>query len=64
MFGLIPIDILLLFMLYFAGATTAAIACVYLLVRRGNAFAPNVATPVRLRRWTAALFTITDAVRM
>ena len=56
MFGLIPIDILLLFMLYFAGATTAAIACVYLLVRRGNAFAPNVVTPVRLRRWTAAFF--------
>ena len=56
MFGLIPIDILLLFMLYFAGATTAVIACVYLLVRRGNAFAPNVVTPVRLRRWTAAFF--------
>ena len=56
MFGLIPIDIVLLFMLYAAGATTAVIACVYLLVRRGNAFAPNVVTPVRLRRWTAAFF--------
>ena len=56
MFGLIPIDVLLLFMLYFAGATTAAIACVYLLVRRGNAFAPDVMTPMRLRRWTAAFF--------
>ena len=56
MFGLIPIDIMLLFMLYAAGATTAVIACVYLLVRRGNAFAPNVVTPVRLRRWTAAFF--------
>ena len=58
MFGLIPIDVLLLFMLYFAGATTAAIACVYLLVRRGNAFAPDVVTPVRLRRWTAAFFCV------
>jgi AraC-like DNA-binding protein len=47
---------MLLFMLYAAGATTAVIACVYLLVRRGNAFAPNVVTPVRLRRWTAAFF--------
>ena len=45
-------------MLYFAGATTAAIACVYLLVRRGNAFAPDVVTPVRLRRWTAAFFCV------
>ncbi len=43
-------------MLYFAGATMAAIACVYLLVRRGNAFAPDVVTPLRLRRWTAAFF--------
>ncbi len=34
----------------------AAIACVYLLVRRGNAFAPDVVTPLRLRRWTAAFF--------
>ena len=45
-------------MLYFAGATMAAIACVYLLVRRGNAFAPDVVTPLRLRRWTAAFFCV------
>jgi hypothetical protein len=56
MFGQISLDILLLFILYATGATTAAIACLYLLLRRGNAFAPDVVSPVRLRRWTAAFF--------
>ncbi len=32
------------------------IACCYLLLRRGNAFAPDVNPPVWLRRWTAAFF--------
>lgn len=32
------------------------IACAYLLLRRGNAFAADVTPPIRLRRWTAALF--------
>ena len=58
MFGQIPFDIILLFMLYAAGATTAVIACIYLLFRKGNAFAPDVVTPLRLRRWTAAFFGI------
>ena len=31
-------------------------ACCYLLFRRANAIAPDVTTPVRLRRWTAAFF--------
>ena len=31
-------------------------ACCYLLLRRGNAFAPGITTPQRLRRWTAAFF--------
>ena len=56
MFGQVPLDILLLFMLYAAGATVSAIACIYLLLRRGNAFAPDIVTPVRLRRWTATFF--------
>ena len=56
MFGQVPLDILLLFMLYAARATVSAIACTYLLLRRGNAFAPDIVTPVRLRRWTAAFF--------
>ena len=34
----------------------AIIASCYLLFRRGNAFAPDITTPARLRRWTAAFF--------
>ena len=34
----------------------ALIACVYLCLRRGNAFAPDITPPVSLRRWAAALF--------
>ncbi len=56
MFGQIPFKVILLYMLYATGATTAAIACSYLLLRRSNAFAPDVTSPVRLRRWTAAFF--------
>ena len=33
-------------------------ACLYLLLRRGNAFAPEVTPPMRLRRWTAAFFAV------
>mgnify|MGYP002524085904 CR=1 FL=1 len=43
-------------MLYASGATLAVIACIYLLLRRGNAFAPDITTPLRLRRYTAAFF--------
>jgi AraC-like DNA-binding protein len=32
------------------------VACCYLLLRRGNAFAPDITSSVRLRRWTAAFF--------
>ena len=35
------------------------IACFYLLFRRGNAFAPDITSSARLRRWTAALFAST-----
>ncbi|MCR4808862.1 MAG: AraC family transcriptional regulator [Prevotella sp.] len=35
---------------------TAIIASCYLLLRRGNAFSLDKTPPVRLRRWTAALF--------
>ena len=34
----------------------ALIACCYLLFRRGNAIAPDVTPPARLRRWTAGFF--------
>jgi AraC-like DNA-binding protein len=51
----IPQD--LLFYLLYGGVTMMSLmACCYLLLRRGNAFAPGITTPQRLRRWTAAFF--------
>ena len=44
----------LFLMLYAAVATTALIACCYLLLRRANSIAPDVTPPRALRRWTAA----------
>ena len=58
MFEHITLDIILLLMLYAVGATVSAVACVYLLLRRGNAFTRRISTPKRLRRWTAAFFGI------
>ena len=58
MFGQISLDIILLIMLYGVGTATAAGACLYLLLRRANAIAPEVTSPVRLRRWTAAFFAV------
>ena len=56
MFGHIPFDIILFLMLYAGAAVTDVIACVYLLLRRSNAFDHDVASSVRLRRWTAVFF--------
>lgn len=56
MYRQIPLNTILLFILYGVGAATAAGACLYLLLRRGNAFAPDVVPPARLRRWTAVFF--------
>ena len=44
------------FMLYGGSAFAALIACCYLLFRRGNAFAADVTSPIRLRYWAAAFF--------
>jgi AraC-like DNA-binding protein len=55
MYDLIRQDMLFI-MLYAIVMVIAALACVYLLFRRGNAFAPDVIPPRRLRRWTAAFF--------
>lgn len=52
----ISADKMICFTLYGVTATVALIATVYLLCRRGNAFAPGVTPPLRLRRWTAAFF--------
>ena len=43
-------------LLYGAVTAMSIIASCYLLFRRANAIAPGITTPVRLRRWTAALF--------
>ena len=43
-------------MLYAGAALLSMIASIYLLLRRGNAFAPDITPPTRLRRWTAAFF--------
>ena len=48
----------LFIMLYAVVTATALLASCYLLFRRGNAFAPDITPPVRLRRWTAAFFAV------
>ena len=47
---------ILFYMLYAAVTMTAIIASCYLLLRRGNAFSVDKTPPIRMRRWTAALF--------
>ena len=44
------------FMFYGGVAVFSMIACCYLLFRQDNAFASDVKSPVRLRRWTATFF--------
>ena len=45
----------ILFILFYGGVTVMALmASCYLLFRRGNAFASDITSPVRLRRWGAA----------
>ena len=46
----------LLYVVYGAVAALSLVACCYLLFRRSNAFAPDVTSSVRLRRWTATFF--------
>ena len=47
---------ILYMMLYAVVAALNLVACCYLLFRRGNAFAPDITSPVCLRQWTAAFF--------
>ncbi|MBQ8714153.1 MAG: helix-turn-helix transcriptional regulator [Prevotella sp.] len=49
----------IIYIMLYAGVTTLniVISC-YLLFRRGNAFAPDIIPPVRLRRWTAAFLAV------
>ena len=50
---------ILFFIIYGVTGAVPLIAALYLLLRRGNAFAPEVTPPVRLRRWAAAFFGVT-----
>ena len=54
--GLTSIQLILFFILYGITGVVPLIAALYLLLRRGNAFAPGITPPIRLRRWTAAFF--------
>jgi AraC-like DNA-binding protein len=45
-------------MFYGGTALMALIACIYLCLRRGNAFAADVTPPMQLRRWAAAFFAL------
>ena len=47
----------ILFIIFYAGVTfMAMMACCYLLLRRGNAIAPEITPPARLRIWTGIFF--------
>ncbi len=50
----IPSEWIVFFMLYGGGALVELVACLYLCLRKGNAFAPDTTSPVRLRHWAAA----------
>ena len=57
--GHTPTLLILFFILYGITGVVPFIAALYLLLRRGNAFAPDVTPPARLRHWTAAFFAVT-----
>ena len=50
-----PLSILYL-LLHGAGTAICVVLCLYLLLCRGKAVAPDITPPARLRRWAAALF--------
>ena len=52
----ISAEMTLFFILYGVTGMVALLAAVYLLLRKGNAFAPGVTPPLRLRRWATAFF--------
>ena len=57
-FGQIPTQSIQLFILYGVTGVVPLIAAIYLLLRRGNAFAPDTTPPLRLRRWAASFFAV------
>lgn len=55
----ISTEFIVYFILYGGAAVSALIACIYLLLRKGNAFADGITPPLQLRRWAAAFFAVT-----
>ena len=53
-----PTQLILFFILYGITGVVPLIAALYLLLCRGNAFAPDVTPPGRLRRWAASFFAV------
>ena len=51
-------EFILFFILYGITGVIPFVAALYLLLRRGNAFAPEVTPPARLRHWTASYFAV------
>ena len=58
LFGHTSIQLILFLILYGITGVVPFLAALYLLLRRGNAFAPSVTPPVRLRHWTASFYTV------
>ena len=54
----ISAEVILFFILYGITGVVPLIAAVYLLLRRGNAFASDVTPPLRLRRWAVSFFAV------
>ena len=54
LFEQISVEAIIFFILYGITGAVPLMAALYLLLRRGNAFAPDVTPPVRLRRWAVA----------
>jgi AraC-like DNA-binding protein len=57
--GQTPVQTILFIVIYTITGVVPLMAALYLLLRRGNAFAPGITPPMRLRRWTASFFAVT-----
>ena len=58
LFGQTSIQLILFFILYGVTGVVPLLAALYLWFYRGNAIAPGVKPPVRLRRWAACFFSV------
>ena len=56
--GQTSLQTILFIVIYTITGIVPLIAALYLLLRRGNAFAPDTTPPLRLRRWAAAFFAV------